>query len=540
MSWSCLVMKSLVSVLGFVGVRQGLPSEALITPALFSHPSTHPTGEKREKLAEESLESPSLPGRVGGGPGERGWGSEGRAGALPCGSEPASIPPEFRLALRDVGVEALAGVGALEELLLELAFDGEAALEGDLGAGLHGALDPADRLGRLVRRAELLGVLVDLAQEVVRLVDVVDDADAHRLLEVDQAAGDHEVDRQALAHAAGQALGAAGAREHAQGHLGEADLARALLGNQDVRRHGDLEAAAHRVPFERRDDQLGGLLQPVQGLVGVQAEVVLEVRVGRLQHVDVGAGAEELVPLALDHDHVGVLVEARLEDGVVELAHHLVGVGVGRGIVQGEIGHPVPYLVVDQGALLGRRLRDSGLSHMDLLSSGFAGFGLRAGSTRAGFAAYSPTRWERRPPGGWTMMVSSGRALSGGARSPLPAPGGRGPPARRVPPPPISPPSPPTLPPSLPRQRGDARRSPRRSTGDSPLRSAAAARWSGSAGSRRLRAEWAGTGPAQDDAPEVVDGDSPLEDRKGCTPQPPTAGKDPSSSRDLPSGWCPR
>jgi hypothetical protein len=47
---------------------------ALITPALFSHPSTHPTGEKREKLAEECLESPLSPRRVGGGMGERGLG----------------------------------------------------------------------------------------------------------------------------------------------------------------------------------------------------------------------------------------------------------------------------------------------------------------------------------------------------------------------------------------------------------------------------------------------------------------------------------
>src|SRR5215203_2136945 len=112
-----------------------------------------------------------------------GEGPPGRTGPT---SKIRSIAPEFRLALADVGVEALAGVRALEELLLKLALDGEAALERHLGAGLHGPLDPSDRLGRLVRRAELLGVLVDLAAEVVALEDVVDDADPLRLLEVDQ------------------------------------------------------------------------------------------------------------------------------------------------------------------------------------------------------------------------------------------------------------------------------------------------------------------------------------------------------------------
>jgi len=137
---------------------------------------------------------PSSPGAGG----REGSGEEGRGGE-------GSITAEFRLALRDVGVQTLAGVRALEELLLELPLDGEAALEGDLGAGLHRALDPAHRLGRLVRRAELLGVLVDLTEEVVAVENRVDDADPLRLLEVDQAAGDHQLDRLALAHPAGQA-----------------------------------------------------------------------------------------------------------------------------------------------------------------------------------------------------------------------------------------------------------------------------------------------------------------------------------------------
>jgi hypothetical protein len=50
------------------------------------------------------------------------------------------------------------------------------------------------------------------------------------------------------------------------------------------------------VTVERRDHQLGRLLEPHERLVGVQAEVVLELGIGLLEHPDVGAGAEELVP----------------------------------------------------------------------------------------------------------------------------------------------------------------------------------------------------------------------------------------------------
>jgi hypothetical protein len=115
-----------------------------------------------------------------------------------------------------------------------------------------------------------------------------------------------------------------------------------------VGRHGDLEAAADGVAVERGDHQLRRLLEAVQRLVGVQAEVVLEGRVRRLEHVDVGAGAEELLARAGEHDHVHVVVEARLEDRRVELAHHLVGVGVGRRVVEGQVGDPLADLVVHQ------------------------------------------------------------------------------------------------------------------------------------------------------------------------------------------------
>jgi hypothetical protein len=76
-----------------------------------------------------------------------------------------------------------------------------------------------------------------------------------------------------------QPLRAAGARQHAERDLRQPDLAGAAPRDAQVRRHRDLQAAAHRVAVQRRDHQLRRVLQPQQRLVGVQAEVVLPGRV---------------------------------------------------------------------------------------------------------------------------------------------------------------------------------------------------------------------------------------------------------------------
>src|SRR5262245_45804715 len=59
-----------------------------------------------------------------------------------------SAAPERGLALLDVGGEPLAGILGLEELLLQLALEGQRVLEGHLRARLHRALDEADGLAR--------------------------------------------------------------------------------------------------------------------------------------------------------------------------------------------------------------------------------------------------------------------------------------------------------------------------------------------------------------------------------------------------------
>src|SRR5690606_31962445 len=87
---------------------------------------------------------------------------------------PPSVPAELGLALLHVRGKTLAGIRALEEELLQLALDRQRLADRQLPAGLHRALDVADRLRRGVRRREPPGVLHDLAHEGVAAVGVVD------------------------------------------------------------------------------------------------------------------------------------------------------------------------------------------------------------------------------------------------------------------------------------------------------------------------------------------------------------------------------
>ena len=136
--------------------------------------------------------------------------------------------------------------------------------------------------------------------------------------------------------------------QDAQIHFRQADLARILARDADVGRHGDLQAAAHAVSVQCGDHQLGRVLQAQQRLIGMQAEVILESRIDADQHLDVRAGGKEFIARAGQHDHVHIVVHARLEDGLIELPVHLVGVGIGRRIAQFDHRHTGVHPVVDQ------------------------------------------------------------------------------------------------------------------------------------------------------------------------------------------------
>ena len=114
---------------------------------------------------------------------------------------------------------------------------------------------------------------------------------------------------------------------------GKPDLAGILARDAQVGRHRDFQAAADAMPVQRRDHELGRLLQARERLVGVQAEHILELRRHLVEHADVRAGRKELLALAGEHDDFDVVIETRIENRFVELAHHLVRVGVRRRIV---------------------------------------------------------------------------------------------------------------------------------------------------------------------------------------------------------------
>ena len=87
------------------------------------------------------------------------------------------------------------------------------------------------------------------------------------------------------------------------------------------------------------------MLQACQRLVGVQAEHVLVRRIDGSQHPDVSAGTEELLASASQHDGLHTRIEARLDDGLVQVAHHLVRIAVGRRIDQRDHRHSTAHLV---------------------------------------------------------------------------------------------------------------------------------------------------------------------------------------------------
>ena len=113
------------------------------------------------------------------------------------------------------------------------------------------------------------------------------------------------------------------------------------------------------------------MLQPVQRFVGVQGEVVQEAGGDPLHHADVRSGGEEPLAATGQNDDVDVVVEPRLHDGVVELAHHVERVRVRRRIVELDEANPILDAIVHQSPrllLLVPRLLDTdhGRRHVPL------------------------------------------------------------------------------------------------------------------------------------------------------------------------------
>jgi hypothetical protein len=166
--------------------------------------------------------------------------------------------------------------------------------------------------------------------------------------EAEGAAGGHEFESPGASNGAGKALCAASAGENAEIHFGKADLAALFFGDADVAGEGNFETATDSVAVKGSDDKFGSLLETAKRFVGVEAEIVFELRVGLCEHRDAGARGEKLFASAAHDDNVDGLVHAGLEDGRVELLHHVVGISVGGWIVHFKDGDAIFDAVFDE------------------------------------------------------------------------------------------------------------------------------------------------------------------------------------------------
>ena len=182
----------------------------------------------------------------------------------------------------------------------------------------------------------------------------VDHADRQRLVGLDEPAGEDQVLGAARADQAGQPLGAAHARDHAEQHLGLAEGG-VVGGEAYVGAEGQLAATAEGVAGDGRDHRLGDpghrLHAGLEALGGAHHVAVRH----RGHLLDVGAGGEGPLP-AVEDDGADVVALARLDRGLGDLALGLTVEGVHLGPVDPDGADAVGHLQSHE------------LTHADLLS----------------------------------------------------------------------------------------------------------------------------------------------------------------------------
>ena len=184
----------------------------------------------------------------------------------------------------------------------------QAVAKAHLESRLHRAFDAADRLARLVRRRELTRVFLHGIGEAParqrRIVPhLVDETDRLRLVERHQP----PVDRSSPSPApCRRAARAAACRRSPAARRAPLPAGRFCRPSFFAMRMSAAIATSRPPPtvwpFSAAMTSLRRLLEAVHRLVRVQAEVILERRIGVFQHADVRAGAEELLAGAADHD----------------------------------------------------------------------------------------------------------------------------------------------------------------------------------------------------------------------------------------------
>ncbi|MNE41244.1 hypothetical protein D3C80_1353040 [compost metagenome] len=156
-------------------------------------------------------------------------------------------------------------------------------------------------------------------QQLIARHDTRHDAATFRFHGIDQAAAQAHFHGLGLAHGAGQALGAAHARQHAEVDFRLAESG-VVTGQNEIAHQRQLTAAAQGETVDRRDDRLAA----VGYAVAVAEQVVdVDLRIGQLRHfLDVGTGGKGFFRTGQD-DAADVRVGFEAIEGLVQFADDL-------------------------------------------------------------------------------------------------------------------------------------------------------------------------------------------------------------------------
>src|SRR5580658_2305585 len=154
--------------------------------------------------------------------------------------------------------------------------------------------------------------------------DFIDQANAMRLVCIDDRAGEKELQCGAAADQARQALRAAVAADHAELDLRLAETS-VVGGDAQAAGHGQLAAASESKAMNAGDDRLAEGFDLAEDSLTAEGEFAALIGSERRQFANVGAGGEGAVPGAGDEDHANGAVGG-------QIVEHSIEFGEGRGV----------------------------------------------------------------------------------------------------------------------------------------------------------------------------------------------------------------
>ncbi len=125
--------------------------------------------------------------------------------------------------------------------------------------------------------------------------------------------------------------------KHSQVHFRQANFARVLAGDPQVGGHGDFQSSANAMAIDRGNHQFRRVLQAKQHFVGMKAEIIFECGIHTGKHFDIRARGEKLISRSGEDDHIDIVVNPGLQNCLIQLAIHFVGISVGWRI--GHLDH---------------------------------------------------------------------------------------------------------------------------------------------------------------------------------------------------------